>query len=125
MDQLSLRERFHIVVYDEMPEQDIALIEVDESKCKECGICVTACGGACLLTGEFTRADYMKKRVKGKQGVPRLVRTANQKTPMCVGCLTCAAACPHGAISIVQGFMPGGRIRKLHQCPEYGPPKRY
>ncbi|ABW65927.1 4Fe-4S binding protein [Desulfosudis oleivorans] len=121
---LSLKERFDIPEYDDMAAMHYALLDFDQEKCVQCGLCVSACAGGCILIGSLYRSDFISGQGKARQGFPELDTLPNQ-TPMCVGCLTCSAACPTGAITIKQPFRPGGRLKKLHQAPEMTPPHRY
>jgi Fe-S-cluster-containing hydrogenase component 2 len=97
----------------------------DETKCNQCGVCISICPGACLASERFNKMDYLNGKAAGKSGFPRLLRTANDAVTLCVGCLDCAAACPKDAIALKQVFRPGLRLKKFHQTAEVSRPKRY
>ncbi len=124
MMSISFKDRFRIPVYDDAFEVRPALLNFDESRCIQCGLCVTACAGGCIEIDKYSRNDYMKGIVKGKKGFPYLVKTKSGSM-LCAGCLTCAAACPNEAISIKHSFRPGYRLTKLHQAPEMTAPRNY
>lgn len=64
-----------------------ARIEIDESRCKGCGLCTIACPRMLLkLSEETTSAGYTPATI-----------TYQDK---CVGCALCAAMCPDIAIKV-------------------------
>ncbi len=121
---MSFRERFRIPIYDNVLEVQPALLDFDESKCIQCGLCVTACAGGCIEINEYSRTDFLEGIVKNKNGFPYLTKTESG-IEICAGCLTCAAACPKEAITIRQPFRAGKRLIKLHQTAEMTAPKNY
>ena len=121
---ISFAKRLKNPDYDNVEEIHTAELEFNSDNCIRCGLCVTACAGSCIEIDGYSRKDFMKGDVRKKEGLPRLERTMNG-TPLCVGCLTCAAACPKGAISIKHPFRPSFRLTKLHQAKEMTPPRRY
>ena len=64
-----------------------ARIEIDESRCKGCGLCTVACPRMLLTLGEETNEN----------GYAHPVMIAPEK---CVGCALCAAMCPAIAIDV-------------------------
>jgi formate hydrogenlyase subunit 6/NADH:ubiquinone oxidoreductase subunit I len=125
MGFIKLLDRLRIPTYDDPDQLQSASLRFDASKCKECGICISVCPGACLRSDKFTKMDYVNGVAKGKGGLPWLERTPNGKVITCVGCYDCGAACPHGAIVLERGFRAGFRLKKLHQQPEMRYPKKY
>jgi ferredoxin len=125
MGFLSLRERISIPTYDNPKELQTAELIFDQTKCNQCGVCISICPGAWIATDKFTRMDYMKGTATGKSGFPKLLRSANDAVTLCMGCLCCAAACSKDAISLKQVFRPTLRLKKLHQTAEVSRPKRY
>ena len=121
----TLFDRLRVPTYDDGRQMIFGDIEIDTVKCRECGICVTICPGASLVTDSATKMDLMKGEVKkGKCGFPRLSLTKSGAA-LCLACGDCAAACPHGAIRLGRHFNPGYRFRRLTQAPELTFPKRY
>ncbi len=65
----------------------LAQIEIDESRCKGCGLCTIACPRMLLKLSEEISAT----------GYTPAVATSNDK---CVGCALCAGMCPDVAIRV-------------------------
>jgi len=61
----------------------LGLITVDETRCKQDGLCATDCPTAVI-------------RLKDRESYPELVPGGDQ---MCLRCGHCVAVCPHGALS--------------------------
>lgn len=125
MGYLTFFEKIKIPTYDNPEHMNAGVIEIDAAKCKQCGFCITACAGSCLVTDLCNRNDLMTGKFKGKTGVPRVKKTANGQVLMCVACGVCGAACSHGAITQKSPFMPKYRLKKLCQAKEMTFPKRY
>lgn len=125
MEYLTLYEKYKIPTYDNPKHIQAAEIVFDYAKCKQCGFCITACAWGGIITDLCNRTDIITGKFKGKTGLPRVKKVANGSVKICMGCMTCAAACPEGAISIKNNFRPGYRLKKICQAPEMTYPKRY
>ena len=125
MKYFTLYEKYKIPTYDNSDQIQSAEIDFDYTKCNQCGLCMTACAWGAFVTYLCNRADIITGKFKGKTGLPRVKKTANDKVKICMGCLTCMAACPNGVISIKKSFRPGYRLTKICQNPEMTYPKRY
>jgi len=69
------------------------LVKEPEGKCILCGLCARACES--LGTGAIATVHRgIRKAVATPYGEPSLV---------CVGCASCAAVCPTGAITVTDG----------------------
>jgi len=66
-----------------------ARIEIDETRCKGCGLCTVACPRMLLKLGEETHEN----------GYVHAVITAEDQEK-CVGCAMCAGMCPAIAIDV-------------------------
>ena len=66
----------------------MAYIEVDESLCKGCGMCVNAC------PKKIIELDKNKLNAKGYH--PASIMEADK----CIGCKACATMCPDIAITV-------------------------
>lgn len=66
----------------------MAYIEVDESLCKGCGMCVNAC------PKKIIELDKNKLNAKGYH--PARIMEADK----CIGCKACATMCPDIAITV-------------------------
>ncbi|MRR34222.1 4Fe-4S dicluster domain-containing protein [bacterium] len=66
-----------------------ARLDIDESRCKGCGLCTVACPRMLLKLGEETNEN----------GFVHAVITA-QDQEKCVGCAMCAGMCPAIAIDV-------------------------
>ena len=66
----------------------MAYIEVDESLCKDCGMCVNAC------PKKIIELDKNKLNAKGYH--PARIMEADK----CIGCKACATMCPDIAITV-------------------------
>lgn len=64
-----------------------ALIEINPTRCKGCGLCTVACPRMLLILGDE----------KNENGYALAVITAQEK---CVGCALCAGMCPTIAINV-------------------------
>jgi len=64
-----------------------ARIEIDESRCKGCGLCTVACPRMLLKLGDETNEN----------GYAHAVMISQEK---CVGCALCAGMCPAIAIDV-------------------------
>jgi 2-oxoglutarate ferredoxin oxidoreductase subunit delta len=64
-----------------------AQVEIDESRCKGCGLCTTACPRMLLKLGDES----------GDTGYTPAVILSQSK---CVGCALCAGMCPDLAIKV-------------------------
>jgi ferredoxin len=125
MKYFTLYEKYKIPTYDNSDQIQSAEIDFDYTKCNQCGLCMTACAWGAIVTDLCNRADIITGKFKGKTGLPRVKKTANDKVKICMGCLTCMAACPNGVISIKKSFRPGYRLTKICQAPEMTYPKHY
>ncbi|MCX5850103.1 MAG: 4Fe-4S binding protein [Deltaproteobacteria bacterium] len=126
MKYFTLYEKYKIPTYDNPEHIQAAEIVFDYSKCKQCGLCITACAWGTISTNQCTRADIITGKFKGgKVGQLRVKKVDNEKVNICMGCMTCAAACPNGVISIKKSFRPGYRLKKICQATEMTYPKRY
>jgi 2-oxoglutarate ferredoxin oxidoreductase subunit delta len=65
----------------------MAKIDIDELRCKGCGLCTVACPGKLIVLGE-------KLNIQGY----RVVCMTNQEK--CTGCALCAKICPDLAILV-------------------------
>jgi len=65
----------------------LAKIEIDDSRCKGCGLCAVACPRKLLKLGEETN----------EAGFALAVMICQEK---CVGCAFCACMCPAVAIGV-------------------------
>jgi 2-oxoglutarate ferredoxin oxidoreductase subunit delta len=66
---------------------DMPRIEIDESRCKGCGLCTITCpGGLISLTGKKNLLGYSSAVITDMDG--------------CEGCKTCAEICPDLAILV-------------------------
>jgi 2-oxoglutarate ferredoxin oxidoreductase subunit delta len=64
-------------------------IVIDDSKCKGCLLCVSACAKSIIGTArELSRTGYF----------PAIV--IEEKAATCTGCLNCVLMCPDTAISV-------------------------
>lgn len=61
----------------------MALVTIDETKCKRDGLCVSECPTAVI-------------RIEGEGGYPQLIPGGD---PVCLRCGHCVAVCPHGALN--------------------------
>jgi ferredoxin len=125
MDILSLLEKYRIPTYDNAEHMKGAQIVFDYSKCNQCGLCITACAGGAIITDLCNRADIMSGKFKGRTGLPYIKKALNGQVTLCVGCMTCSAACPNRAITIESSYQPGLRLKKICQASEMTLPKRY
>lgn len=124
MAAIPFSQRWKIPVYDDPEQIQYAKLDFETDECITCGLCVTACAFGLIEIAGNHRTDYMQGKVRGKLGVPRQVKALNGYN-LCIGCLTCSAACPKDLISIRHSFRAGFCLEKLHQDPEMTPPKRY
>ena len=65
----------------------MAKIEIDELRCKGCGLCTIACPHSLIKVSEHINI----------QGYTPAVMTAQEK---CTGCALCAEICPDDAILV-------------------------
>lgn len=65
----------------------MAHIEIDESRCKGCGLCTLACSRKLVVMSDTAN----------KQGYPTAVVTRQDQ---CTGCALCAEICPDVAIVV-------------------------
>lgn len=63
-------------------------IEIDEARCKGCGLCVTVCPRKII----HLKRDTLNDKGFHPAGVEQMDR--------CIGCAFCAAICPDIAISV-------------------------
>lgn len=68
-------------------EKMFARIEIDEARCKGCGLCTVACPRMLIKLGEETN----------EIGYATAVMISQEK---CVGCAMCAGMCPAVAIDV-------------------------
>jgi ferredoxin len=103
----------------------MARIEVDQEKCRECGICISVCPFGCLAADKIKKKNFMDGTARGgKYGMPKLENIKNGAN-YCFACNCCSAVCPHGAIRSVRSFSPGYRFKRLTQTTEMTQPKNY
>lgn len=122
---LTMMDRLRVPVYDDARQMRFGDIVIDRERCRGCGICVTICPGACLVTDTATKMDIMNgKARKGSYGIPRL-NVLSTGAALCLACFDCGTACPHGAIGLKGNFDPGYRFRRLTQEAVLEYPKRY
>ncbi|AJE03031.1 4Fe-4S dicluster domain-containing protein [Geobacter pickeringii] len=65
----------------------MARIEIDESRCKGCGLCTLAC----------SRKLVVMSSTLNKQGYVTAIMTSQEQ---CTGCALCAEICPDVAITV-------------------------
>ena len=124
MKRISFLQRFKIPVYDDPDQVQYADLDFDTENCMRCGSCVTACAFGFIAIDGYYRSDYLSGNIRGKKGFPKLVTSLN-RVSQCVGCLTCAAACPKDAISIKRPFRAELCLEKIHQTSKMTLPKRH
>ncbi len=62
-------------------------IQVEEDRCKGCGLCVAACPRHCIeMAKEINRHGYFYARMTNRD--------------LCIGCRLCAIACPDVGIKV-------------------------
>lgn len=64
----------------------MALVKIDESRCKGCGLCVRVCPKQVLGFGEDTNDAGYRPAKLVKEG--------------CIGCTSCALMCPDCCITV-------------------------
>ncbi|HOS39350.1 MAG TPA: 4Fe-4S dicluster domain-containing protein [Spirochaetota bacterium] len=123
--QLTLLDRLRVPTYDDGSQMRYGALVIDRSRCRECGICVRICPGACLVTDTVTKMSLLNGTAhKGKSGVPRLDLMKSGEAG-CIACFDCGTACPHGAISLAGHFNPGYRFKRIAQEDVLAYPQRY
>ncbi len=65
----------------------MARIEIDESRCKGCGLCTLACSRKLIVMGSTIN----------RQGYVSALMTSREQ---CTGCALCAEMCPDVAIAV-------------------------
>jgi 2-oxoglutarate ferredoxin oxidoreductase subunit delta len=73
-------------------------IVIDESRCKGCVLCTTACpkGVITMADGRFTSMGYHPAQLVDPEGE-------------CTGCAICALMCPEAAITVFRDVPTGTR----------------
>jgi ferredoxin len=84
MGYLSPREKFKIPIYDDERQVTWASVEIGDSKCDGCGMCVKICPASALRLVE-----------KGKYKIAQMVEGYHN----CIGCNDCQAICDKDAIT--------------------------
>lgn len=63
-------------------------MEVDESRCKGCYLCITVCPKKCIeKSDKFSKTGYYPAKYKGSD---------------CIACLSCVKICPDLAIKVYE-----------------------
>jgi len=75
--------------------------------------------------GFLQSGGYSHREIQRKNRIAEGEKTANDKVKICMGCLTCMAACPQDVISVKRSFRPRYRLTKICQVPEMTYPRRY
>jgi 2-oxoglutarate ferredoxin oxidoreductase subunit delta len=69
-------------------ENDMPKIEIDELRCKGCGLCPTVCPKKCVVLSE---------QINNHGYTTAILDETNNK---CIGCALCAEMCPDVAILV-------------------------
>ncbi len=125
MKYLTLRERTKLPDLDKADHMNMADLDFDSEKCRECGICVLLCPGGGVRTEKYTKMDLMNDPSKRKKSGRPFLDTMKPGVTMCVACFDCGTACPQGAISIKKNYRGGYYYKRLSQTTEMRYPKRY
>ncbi len=116
MKKLYFSDRFTIPDYFDPKELVTATLDFSDDKCIRCRLCTTICPA---------RSIVMEKGASKKdKPLPYLEEIVPDITA-CIGCGCCCAACPEGAISVTQAFMPTRFYLHLHQTSDMSFPHKY
>jgi 2-oxoglutarate ferredoxin oxidoreductase subunit delta len=82
-------------------------IEIDENRCKGCGLCTTVCPFDLIRISErfsakgYRPAEYIENRPGDGVNAPDSVSSAaGPSDRQCTGCANCATMCPDVAITV-------------------------